>query len=54
MLPYDVLLNPIQAAMQAYSEKGMITDSEATKIGASVQAAVMNFIEAVRWGVFGF
>ena len=45
MLPYDVLLNPIQAAMQAYSEKGMITDSEATKIGASVQAAVMNFIE---------
>ena len=45
MLPYDVLLNPIQAAMQAYSEKGMITDSEASKIGSAVQAAVMNFIE---------
>ena len=45
MLPYDVLLNPIQAAMQAYSEKGLITDSEAAKIGSAVQASVLNFIE---------
>jgi len=45
MMPYDFMVAPVRAAMQAYAEKGEITDSELDKIGTAMTEAVLKFTE---------
>jgi len=41
MMPYDFMIAPARAALQAYSETGEVSDSKAAQIAAGMQAAVM-------------
>ena len=41
MMPYDFMIAPARAALQAYSETGGVSDSKATQIASAMQAAVM-------------
>ena len=41
MMPYDFMIAPARAALQAYSETGEITDSQTRMIASAMQAAVL-------------
>ena len=41
MMPYDFMIAPARAALQAYSETGEITDSQTRMIAEAMQAAVL-------------
>jgi len=41
MMPYDFMIAPARAALQAYSETGEITDSQTRMIADAMQAAVL-------------
>ena len=41
MMPYDFMMAPARAAMQAYSETGEVSDSQMRMIAESMQAAVL-------------
>lgn len=45
MMPYDFMIAPARAAMQAYSETGEVSDSQLAQIGNSMQAAVLKLTE---------
>jgi hypothetical protein len=45
MMPYDFMLAPAKAAMQAYSERGEVTNSEASKIMAGGTIALQKLFE---------
>jgi len=41
MMPYDFMMAPARAAIQAYSETGEVTESQTRMIGAAMQAAIL-------------
>jgi len=45
MMPYDFMLAPARAAMQAYSETGLVTDSQLKQISNGMVAAMSTFSE---------
>jgi hypothetical protein len=45
MMPYDFMLAPARAGLQAYSETGTISDSQLRQISAGMQAALSKFSE---------
>ena len=45
MMPYDFMIAPARAALQAYSETGQVSDSTASQIARAMQAAAMKISE---------
>ncbi len=45
MMPYDFMLAPARAALQAYSETGQVTDSQLRQISSAMGAALSKFTE---------
>tara|TARA_R110002012_G_scaffold9557_4_gene43844 strand:- start:12 stop:3986 length:3975 start_codon:yes stop_codon:yes gene_type:complete len=45
MMPYDFMVAPVRAALQAYQQKGEVTDSELRQIASAMGAAFNKFTE---------
>ena len=45
MMPYDFMAAPVRAAMQAYSETGEVTDSQAKQVMEAGKIALLKLME---------